>query len=1395
MKNALEMKVLLSASAFATVTLATLPVYASDTEVYVQSVPADPNNSPTLMMVLDTSGSMDWCMTSDNSCSAPNRRIDVLSSAMKKILYGDAATGVKAAPGFVKMGFARYIPAANKGGWVKYPARPLDAFVEINPNGDVTSPVTAGSGDAIQPLTGSMTSTGNELLIGGPLNQSAGLYFTNLMVPKGATIQEAHIELTADNADSGLSTWEIAVENTATPTDYSSGAISARSYGASTTYSPDTWAAGTAYDIPVTSLVQGISDRTDWCGGNNIAFRIRDIGTIPTTRRAYSFEGAGSTTDNQPKLVVTYLIDPKKTDSCIVMKRIGRSYPVRTTLDDVQWVGTSNSVTYNNSYNTPNTVASSGTTQVAARLQGVAIPPGVTIDRAELVTTVRSNVTVKPTRIDAYKSTNFGAMCTGSSTVTCTRPTGTTTTATTTFPAANTSYSSGSLLRFDVKNIVNELIGQTGWAAGNSMGFRIQNNSSVVADSGTLQIYDATKDPTKAPTLEVDWTETVRDLSKLITARDELANEVTPAQLAVAGGTPLGAAYAEATLYMYGMHTSHDTTGEEAYIDPRTVDSNRDYISPIETSSSKCGANYIFMLTDGDPNDLANVQPLTKQITGNTCSNAASVSGNGKALNWYCMFDLAAFNAKPTNPVGVRLRSNTVLFGPLATDAEANMKQMADLGQGTYYKAGDEAALVNALSDTLNSLLLAGASVAAPGVAVNQMNRLTHLNQLYYAVFDPEPQKSRWDGNLKRYRLDLANSAILDKNGNNAVDTTTGFFKQTSQSFWSAAVDGDKAIEGGAASLLVPDNRTQYTYMGSLTAKNQGLTKIDLSSSTFNSAAKPLVGLSTDNEYYNLMNWYRGYIIPSLKDGLVTVGSGSLLRNRMGAGLHSKPVLINYGYVPNSDSTQPDNQYNYVFFSTMEGTLHAIEAKTGLEKFSFIPGEKLSVLPTLYANSSTTLPEFGMDLPWTVYRKDGNFDNQINGTSDAVYIYGGMRMGGNNYYAMDVTNLNAPKLMWAIDGGSSTDSNRFLRMGQTWSQPVLANIKIGSSVKTVVIFGGGYDPRHETAGQIFTGADLGNQLYIVDALDGTLYWSASGTAADNPYKLVNEMTYSVATAPKVVDMNGDGLSDTIYFGDLGGQLFRVDLDNGQPAASIAKRVRLVAKLGQTVTADVANQRRFYEPATVALFEDKDNINNGNPFAAVAFGSGYRSHPLNESTKDRFFSILDFDVTRADLLSLPETSSSLRAPVTVSDLSKLDPTTGAGADKSKQGWYIEFPDSGEKSMAPGLIFSNQLVFTTYVPTVVNGTNSCTPVIGRTKLYRQCMPYGGIGDTCSWEGDRVQDNVMMGISGEPQYVFQATTSASGATELKGGLVLGAAPPIPLGDYRIYFKSMHRFREKKK
>ena len=88
--------------------------------------------------------------------------------------------------------------------------------------------------------------------------------------------------------------------------------------------------------------------------------------------------------------------------------------------------------------------------------------------------------------------------------------------------------------------------------------------------------------------------------------------------------------------------------------------------------------------------------------------------------------------------------------------------------------------------------------------------------------------------------------------------------------------------------------------------------------------------------------------------------------------------------------------------------------------------------------------------------------------------------------------------------------------------------------------------------------------------------------------------------------------------------------------------------------------------------------------------------------------------------------------------------------NKRGWYVDFPASGEKSLASGLIFQQKLLFTTYTPKK-SAVSNCSPITGVTGTYTFCMPYGNLcvdGATSYFK-----DNVTLGLGGDRNYwLFQ-------------------------------------------
>ena len=111
--------------------------------------------------------------------------------------------------------------------------------------------------------------------------------------------------------------------------------------------------------------------------------------------------------------------------------------------------------------------------------------------------------------------------------------------------------------------------------------------------------------------------------------------------------------------------------------------------------------------------------------------------------------------------------------------------------------------------------------------------------------------------------------------------------------------------------------------------------------------------------------------------------------------------------------------------------------------------------------------------------------------------------------------------------------------------------------KFVAIFGAGYDTSQED--YQYTTDSSGNGVYMLELETGNLLWSAgikdSGADWQHPF-----MNNSIPSDITVLDMNGDSFADRMYFGDMGGRMWRLDIWHGQPPASLVSG-GLMATLG------------------------------------------------------------------------------------------------------------------------------------------------------------------------------------------------------------------------------------------
>lgn len=778
--------------------------------------------------------------------------------------------------------------------------------------------------------------------------------------------------------------------------------------------------------------------------------------------------------------------------------------------------------------------------------------------------------------------------------------------------------------------------------------------------------------------------------------RSSLKSQVN--SLSPVGNTPLAETLTEAARYFRGESVAYDNDPISSVLDPTSTNT---YKSPVKY---QCQKNHVIFLTDGAPT-ADDTDSYISNYIGKKCGSENSSDSNGNCLDEVAEF-LATQDMNSSMTGDQLVYTNTVGFA----SQQQLLSDTASAGKGNYYLANDASTLTKAFSDFYQEVRAQSTTYVAPGIAVNTFDRLNHLDELYYALFQPA-KGAVWNGNLKRYKLDIQTDAttgdrkavIVDANGNAAIDNTTGFFKDTAKSWWSPKPDGKNVDQGGAASQLpdVTSNRNVYSNLLSNTSDlskpgNQVVTNNNnLTGTLFGDPSM------TSSDLDKVIQWTRGVDVND-EDG---DGDTTESRKFLADPLHSVPHLMIYDPTPSS----PDVT---IYYGDNQGYIHAVSGETGKTYFSFIPEELLKNQPDMMNSTETSSKVYGMDGTLVSWVHDDNYDGKIVGSdSDFAYIYSGMRRGGRSYYALDVTDRSAPLLKWSITGGSGD----FAEMGQTWSKPVKTKVSIANKVYDVLIFGGGYDPDQDNA-TVRTADDEGRAVYIVDAETGSLLWWAGPTGSGANLELA-DLKYSIPASPKVLDVNGDGLADQIYVGDMGGQIFRFDITNTNKLTDLVTAGRIADLATDNSTADA---RRFYHSPD--LFGIKIG---GARYLGLIIGSGYQAHPLNTDIEDRMYMMKIPDVSSAPLdLSDPKNPVVKYDTITESDLydatanliqqgNASERTAAAQALGAADGWYIKLTNAGEKVLSTSTTVNNEVFITSYEPKP--STNPCVPSTGTSRLY--------------------------------------------------------------------------------
>jgi len=496
-------------------------------------------------------------------------------------------------------------------------------------------------------------------------------------------------------------------------------------------------------------------------------------------------------------------------------------------------------------------------------------------------------------------------------------------------------------------------------------------------------------------------------------------------------------------------------------------------------------------------------------------------------------------------------------------------------------------------------------------------------------------------------------------------------------------------------------------------------------------------------------------------------GDGNLTetRQQMNDPLHSQPQLVSYGgTVASPDLT--------LYALSNEGRLHAFNSSTGVEIFSFMPQELLAKIPAILDNAAGTDHIYGLDGPLVAKVKNTNVD-LLTSEGDYAHLYFGMRRGGRNYYSMDVTTRTSPVLRWQIIPGTS---GNFSEMGQSWSAPKVTKIDIGGTSTDVLIFGGGYDTNNDTK-TTRANDGVGRAIYIVNANTGARLY-AGGTADATPAspetftETFADMHYSIPSDIRVLDMNADGFADQMYVGDMGGQVWRFDIHNGQTGAALVSG-GVIADLGG---ATAANNRHFYYPPDVALTSA-----NNQAYLSIAIGSGWREHPLDTVIDDRYYVIKQGNINSAPASYTKLTEANLYDATanTIGEGTTAAKATAVTALQGSAGWYIRLEADGEKIIGGSIIFDNKVIFASFIPSSVSST--CGGASGGGRLYivdllnaTPSLNLDGDGTACTSgacnSNDRYETLVRGGIPPSPMIYFKPGSSTSTGTGGRACVMVG-------------------------
>jgi type IV pilus assembly protein PilY1 len=565
-----------------------------------------------------------------------------------------------------------------------------------------------------------------------------------------------------------------------------------------------------------------------------------------------------------------------------------------------------------------------------------------------------------------------------------------------------------------------------------------------------------------------------------------------------------------------------------------------------------------------------------------------------------------------------------------------------------YFVARSPELLEKSLRDILAEIV--ATSNASPAVAAGQ---LSAGDLKYVAKFDP----TDGHGELNAF----------------ALNGTTGFFNENA--VWSAQTELSKV-----ASISRP------------VITNEGATGVNFDWDALSAAKKTVLQAGETDAIKgpafgkDMMKWLRG---DTSNQSAFRVRSATSV---LGSIVNSNPTVQS---PPRANFYDPSyatflstwrTRKSLLWVGAGDGMLHAFEAGPtgGTPIMSYIPEPVFSRLPDWASPSTAKVQAFADGSPFTGDVKVG--------TDWRTYLFSSLGRGAKGMFALDVTD---PAALSATNASNIfkwqfTSSDDAADLGYIVSEPTVnrrtaqsGQIAKMNNGKFAALFGNGVK---STSGNAV--------LYILFA-DGPTVGNWAGryiklTADTGPNNGLSQ--------PVWVDENNDGIADSIYAGDLKGNLWKFnvsDANSANWAVAYSGKPLFIAK-------DSANKPLAITGAPEFLFHPLGGL-------MVNFASGYAvetgdfpSYTQNHA----IFGIWDnpvFATTASSSLdsTLPRALTDLKARTynNVGGSADTRTVTGTTIDWTVQkGWYLPFNVTSEMSVSNPVVANKQLIIVSVSPVV-------------------------------------------------------------------------------------------------